>query len=220
MTQSNSPNHLARLLAIVITDKLAEFSAEIPLPEAEQTALQWVLNVQESNPETLDVLANSHESIQALGDEIAYTILSNIAEERPGTNPWSHERRVPLPYSLAFSQLRLLTAVTQVALFNKDYRWAENAVANTLALTTLLAEPNIGAEGKLSENRLMLVPQPAMAYVARYLKNTHTKIENHEWVVSSQTISNPEEFPVLLSRHAAILSKLTSTFGRPVGPNE
>jgi hypothetical protein len=216
MTTPNSHEHLARLIAIAVSDKLAEFSANIPLPEAEQTALKWVVDMAESHPESLEHISDSAEAIQALGDNIAFTILTNIAEERPGTNPWEHERKVPLPLSLAFSQLRLLAAITQTALFNNDYRWAENSNANNLALTGILSEPKINKSEAME--RLVLVPQPAMAYIARFMRNTYKKIESKEWLVSSQTLASPDEFPGLLLRHAHILSKLTSTFGRPVDP--
>lgn len=214
-----SNKHLARLISLAVSDKLSEFSADIPLPEAEATALQWVESMNQTNPASIEVIASSPEAIQSLGDDIAFTILANIAEERPGTNPWSHERKVPLPLSLAFSQLRLLAAITQVALFNSDYRWAENSTANSLALTAILSEPSGSSDDAYAKQRLILVPQPAMAYVARFMSNTCRKIDRREWLISSQTISNPEGFTALLTRHSDILLKLTSTFGRPVDPN-
>lgn len=219
MGSQYSTAHIARLLAVAITDRLAEFGAEIPLAEAEETAFKWVSSMQETSANTLSIIASSTETLEELAGEIVFTILMDLAEERPGTNPWSHERTIPMPIAVAYSQLRLLAAITQAALFNEDYRWAENANANLLALSALFTETNKKPNLLNSNTPMMFVPQPAMAYVARFFRNTEKKIQDKEWLISARDFADPDNFPNLLASHADILLSLTHEFGRPLNPN-
>lgn len=216
---------MARKLAMNVCARMSDFGADLPLMEAEKAAYQWLRTMQDSSDQALGILADSEEALDELAATIVTTIMLDLAEERPGTNPWSHERNVPLPLTFAYSQIQILSAITSMAMSNRDIRWAENSNANVIALSGLLGQISnhtpINKDERPRTDGLIFVPQPAMAYVARFLRNTAEKIDKDKWLPALDgPLSRHEDVPGLFRQHAAILEKLTRAFGRPVQPPE
>lgn len=213
----------ARKIASNVCSRMSEFGADLPLHEAEAAAFAWLNVMRDSSDQAFDILIKSEEALDELASTIVMSIMLDLAEERPGTNPWAHERNVPLPMTFAYSQIQILSAITSMAISNQDLRWAENSNANVIALSGLLGQITshtpIAKDNKPLKEGIIFVPQPAMAYVARFLRNTAEKIDKDKWLPALEgPLSRHDDVPGLFRQHAAILEKLTRAFGRPVGP--
>lgn len=224
MTHGTDPiQEVAQSLASNVCERLSEFGSDIPEPEAARAAYSWLSAIHETSPDAYRILQASPEALDELASAIVTSIVLDLAEERPGTNPWSHERNVPLPLSLAYSQLQLLTAITDLAITNQDYRWAENSNANALALSGLLGQIPSHRHMEKDDNDpgegIIYTPQPAMAYVARFLRNTADRISTDKWSNATHgPLTRHDNVPKLFRQHATILERLTKAFGRPVNP--
>lgn len=214
---------IAKELASRLCSKMADLGGDIPLAEAEKAAQAWLTAIAQTNLTELESISTSEESVEELASAIFVSIVTDLAEERPGTNPWAHERNVPLPLNLAYSQIKLLASITDMAILNQDYRWAENCNANVISLTGVLGQfhSSLNPDADTKAEGIIWVPQPAMAYIARLLRNSALKMERDNWLTpTSGPLSSHGNIESILLHHAAVLEKLTSAFGRPVEPTE
>lgn len=219
-------------LSNAIKHKLSAYSIEINSTEARHFVKKWFRKLEEDRPEeVLNMLSDRHNSIDDLSSDIVQTVLLDIAEERPGTNPWGHEPTIPLPEHLLPRIAATLSACAIISSANGVHDWALNATANALAANNYHASAI--AKGKVLENeeaeilindeiksyqgRVLLVPQPASAYLARFFENTLMRIIDQNWVVPKE-INSWTETVATLKIESDLLRHLNSLYGRKPSP--
>jgi hypothetical protein len=219
-------------LSNAIKQKLSSYSIEINGTEARHFVKKWFKNLEENRPdEILGMLADRHNSIDELSSDIVRTVLLDIAEERPGTNPWAHEPTIPLPEHLLPRISATLSACSIISAANGAHDWALNATANSLAANNYHAsaiakgkvieddeaEILINDEIKSYRGRILLIPQPASAYLARFFENTLMRIIDQNWVVPKE-INSWTETIATLKIESDLLRHLNSLYGRKASP--
>ena len=219
-------------LSVAIKQKLISYSIDINGTEARQFVKKWFHNLEETRPdEVLNMLADRHNSIEDLSSDIVQTVLLDIAEERPGTNPWGHSATIPLPEHLLSRIAATLSACSIISAANGAHDWALNASANAIAannyhasaiakgevLEDEEAEILINGDIKSYKGRVLLIPQPASAYLARFFENTLMRIIDQNWVVPKE-INSWTETIATLKIESDLLRHLNSLYGRKASP--
>lgn len=216
----------ANRLSSKVQKELLEYSITLDKSEAGRLAKKWIHELEASRPEEVLNLLSSNSSITELSQTIVETILLNIAEERPGTNPWEHEANIPVPLNLALSKISTLGLASSIAIHNEDKAWAENANANIIAASNYIASRlsrghvkedsmNISFNGEMKsyEGLIVYIPQPAMAYIARFFDNVILRIIEQGWLIPEDNL-NWTETIATLKIQSDLLRYLNKTYGR------
>ncbi len=219
-------------LSSAIKIKLSSYSVEINGTEARHFVKKWFKNLEENRPdEVLNLLTDRANSIEELSSDIVQTVLLDIAEERPGTNPWIHEASIPLPEHLLPRIIATLAACSIISAANDALDWGLNATANALAASNYHAtaiaknkilededaEILINDEIKSYRGRVILIPQPASAYLARFFENTLMRIIDQNWSVPKELNSWTETIATL-KIESDLLRHLNNLYGRKASP--
>lgn len=223
----------ARNLARFLQKELTSYGMQIDKFEASRLAKKWLFELEASKPEEVLNLLSSSGSVETLSQTIVENVLLNIAEERPGTNPWKHEAIIPIPLHLALTQISTLALASTISLANADGEWAQNSQANIMAASNYVAgkiarqevfqdEAHIfvNDEVKIFNGDVVYLPQPAVAYLARFFENIIVRIVEQGWVVPNEIISWTEAI-ASLKIQSDMLRHLNKKYGRPAaaGPS-
>jgi hypothetical protein len=219
----------ANRLSNRVQKELLEYSIDLDKSEANRLAKKWMYELEANRPEEVLNLLSSNSSLSDLSQAIVETILLNIAEERPGTNPWEHEANIPIPLNLALYQISTLGLASSVATKNEDKAWAENANSNVMAASNYIAarlsrgqvaedsmKIILNGETKSYSGLIVYIPQPAMAYMARFFDNVILRIVEQGWVIPEDNL-NWTETIATLKIQSDLLRYLNKTYGRSTG---
>jgi hypothetical protein len=220
----------ARRLSSIVQKELLSFDISIDKFEANRLAKKWLFELEAKRPEEVLNLISSNSSIEDLSAAIVETILLNIAEERPGTNPWQHEAIIPMPLHLIFTQISTLSLASAVALSNTDPEWVSNSQANIIAASNYVSskiargeiaedtvEVLVNGEVRLYTGQVVYLPQSAVAYLARFFENVTLRIVEQGWVVSNDMMSWTDTI-ASLKIQSDLLRHLNKTYGRNSSP--
>jgi hypothetical protein len=216
----------ATRLSSKVQKELLGYGITLDKSEANRLAKKWVYELEASRPEEVLNLLSLSSSVTELSQTIVETILLNIAEERPGTNPWEHEANIPVPLNLGLSIIATLGLASSIAIHNEDKKWAENANSNIIVASNYIAsrlsrghvkedsmEISFNGEMKSYEGLIVYVPQPAMAYIARFFDNVILRIIEQGWLIPEDNL-NWTETIATLKIQSDLLKYLNKTYGR------
>jgi hypothetical protein len=216
----------ANLLSKYVREELLEYSISLDKFEANRLAKKWMYELEANRPEEVLNLLSSDSLLTDISRSVVETILLNIAEERPGTNPWEHEAYIPIPLNLAISQISTLGLASSIATRNEDQVWAENATSNIIAASNYIAseisqgrvkkesiEISFNGEVKNYVGMIVYIPQPAGAYIARFFDNVILRIVEQAWIIPEDSLSWTQTIGNLKIQ-SDLLRYLNKTHGR------
>ena len=198
----------------------------------------FALFIKSSGEDVATTLKKFKENRESVGQKIAEQMLILIAEERPGTNPYDHARNIPLPRSFACTISNTLSIMVHLSLINNritdatNFARILNEYTDKVALYTItelmigsVDVSPIGQEGvRLFSGPYILLPQPALAHVARFMSYFVNLIELKEISFMSNDLESEKElvesYLYNFGKQGATLSLLRQRFGDPVNPGQ
>lgn len=227
------------VLSLNVSLRLAELGIDMPLDDTQKTVFRWLQKTYIGRNGSLEALFPVPLSIvRALSEEISLAVAGEIAEERPGTDPWEHTPEIPVPLMLLTIIGHILTITARTAYHNGNLPWMEQGMRNVTSLWAHLAEQvgnDLGTEQRVEfpndaeGNRRVYpglaykLPQSAVAHVARYLETSAERLGSGEWKMDSEEASLADkqldqQFIENILDMSEILRNLNKVYGRPVGP--
>lgn len=160
--------------------------------------------------------------------EVASNLLAEVAEERPGTNPFAHQGVIPLPLSDLVTLLANLQWAAQIAFDANESRDEVRQLTLTAAqCSTWLANTLSRAEASPTPlnclrplNPLILTPLPAVALVLRVLRHAVTRIQQHAW--QPTLIDDTDNLEGLAEEMSALIDRIEqekTRFGGHASPS-
>lgn len=226
-------------LSDLVGQRLLDWGVFYPAKDAVGVIVKWTARTARASGcrslEEFIVLAR--DDMDGHADAVFAEMLLGIAEERPGSDPWAHEDRIPLPASIAGMVAHTLVLCATVAFANDADSWALHATTLSSGYTGKLSEllatagaaddedtMTVRGQGGMVEIRgpFTVVPQPAAAYTARFLEACADRLEQGRWVTSrdGDTPAREAEVAANLRLEAVMLRDLTARFGTPTAPVE
>jgi hypothetical protein len=127
-----------------------------------------------------------------------------------------------------------LSLCSNIALHNSANQWVRQANASINAISDCILEqitletPEIDTHQVLHNGEMrnvygqtIMIPQPALAFLARYYENVVFHIERGFWLLE-ESADEEERFATLttLTSQAAMMRDLNERFGRAAGPKK
>lgn len=216
--------------AALLSERLGDFGIALPEDGVDEMVADWLSESRLPGEDIDDIAARL--TTDDVATEIATHLLAQIAEERPGTDPFAHDATIPLPLPVASRLINSLTVCTEIALINNDLDRTHGLVAACCAVSGILTHALV--EGELVESPvqlahegneyefpgpLVMFPQPGLAYCARMIAGTAENLEDQIYDVA---IDDPdgeerERFIHALLSDAQGIRLFTQQFG--VDPN-
>jgi hypothetical protein len=229
--QRRTPTDFVAQLTSAIAERLSGFGLVVETSEATTLIAKWA---SEQKFETSHVLHADDSQIGEVADALVTRLLAEIAEERPGTDPWAHEANIPFPLPILLMQNTYLSLCSNIALHNSANQWVRQANASINAISDCILEhitldaPGIDTHQILYNGEMrnvygqtIMIPQPALAFLARYYENVVFHIEKGLWLLEDS--ADEEERRATLSTltlQAITMRNLNERFGRAAGPKK
>lgn len=135
------------------------------------------------------------KSFNETSKAISEDLLISVAEERPGTEPFSHEANILVPLIFIFSLMESLSVSVKMAIRNEELTFALNLTEIIASLSLFLGEntnnimpfaqvdiSEIGKDGiTLQPGPSIMLPQPALAYISRLMSSIISKLDTNQW---------------------------------------
>lgn len=226
-----TPSEFVAQLTSAITNRLSEYGLVLETSEATTLIAKWA---DEQKFEKSAVLYADDEQIGEVAESLVTRLLAEIAEERPGTDPWDHEPTIPFPLPILLMQNTYLALCSNLAIHNSANQWARqanaaiSAIADSILEQITLETPEVETHQVLHNGEMRTVygqtiklPQPALAFLARYYENVAFHIERELWILEDHA-DIEERFATLttLTSQAALMRNLNERFGRSTGPRQ
>lgn len=220
----------------LVDERLRDWDVFYPAGDAVGAITKWVARTARASGFTSleEFIAASEGRMDEHADGVVAELLLGIAEERPGSDPWEHENRIPLPVAVATMVAHTLVMCSTVAFANSADRWALHATLLTAGytgrLSTLLAvtapakgEETLTLRGQSGpvevRGPFASVPQAASAYTARFFEACAHRLEQGRWTISDSEGGRREgDVAEDLRLIAAMLRDLNARFGEPAAP--
>lgn len=229
-----TPQDFVATLTSAVRERLTSFGLVLDPSEATTVITKWAEHVmREKKFERSALLYADDAQIADIADSLVSQLLADIAEERPGTDPWDHEANIPFPMPILLMQNTYLSLCSTLAVHNSATQWAKQANASISGITDSILEqitletPEIATHQVLHNGEIrnvygqtINVPQPALAYLARYYENVVFHIERGLWTLEDDTEEERFSTISILTSQAAMLRNLNERFGRPAGPKQ
>lgn len=229
-----SPEEFVNAITSAVSERLSTFGLEIDPTEAATIIARWAEKVADEHTfERSSVLYATENDISEIADNLVSQLLGDIAEERPGTDPWDHEATIPVPMSFLLIEQTYLATCATLALRNDADKWARHAIAcigqiseAILEATTRETPPPVTVmeillrgEMRPVRGQAIFIPQPAAAYIARFYENVAFHVERGLWDLHDPSDAEEREATLeTLTTHAEMLRDLNARFGRKPGP--
>lgn len=209
-----------------------EFDVFYSPADAIPTIVRWTVGAAREAGVTVDAfIRSSGADLQACAVEVGHLVLLELAEERPGTDPWGHELVVDVPMPAVGMMVHALSLCGNLALGNDAAAWAHQALALTGRVSALAAEQFLRGEqrpgsmlvrvrgGELPmQGPILKFPQPALSVVARFLDGVAARVERGVWSLGPLSREDREDLALNLRHESTMLRDLTARFGSRVGP--
>lgn len=219
-------------LTDVIGERLEGFGVFFSPADAIPVTVRWLVDSADEAGLSVDEFIEVVDAdLSEAADTIVSMLLLEIGEERPGSDPWDFELTVPMPVSVATLMVHMLTMCANLAFASEADRWTQNAIASCGSMSAVIAEQFIRSgyyDGKMEvlmrnghrmvEGPIVKMPQPALAYLARFFESASYRIEKGMWKLDSLEIVSKEEVADNVRHEAAVLRDLCLRYGRSPGP--
>ena len=239
MTSDKNPYELMMINGIVINiiKYLEEYDLEVSrdtlFDSVNEIVSTFMLVADTDRQEALLILEKNRVKI---AQDIAEQILVTIAEERPGTDPYSHDRLIPLPVSFAVVLSNTLAIMVDLALFNDQVEKARRYAGFLSEYTDKIATYTIKElrEGSVDNSPIgmdgvkslpgphIMMPQPALAQIARMITSLINLLESKEFNLRLEDPENEREsvkvFVYNFRKQVLLLDILRERFGTPMTP--
>lgn len=228
-----TPEEFVNALTENVAERLNGFGLDIDPSEAATVITRWAENVTaEQTFERSAVLYANDKQMNEMAESLVSELLAEIAEERPGTDPWEHEATIPFPLPILLMQITYLALCSNLAIRNGADRWALTANANSASIADIIVSqitletPEVvehrvlhGTESRKVYGQTVMLPQPGLANLARFYENVVFHVERSLWEMAPD--ADPDERQATLGTlrtHAALMRDLNTRYGRPAGP--
>ena len=219
------------ILVEALDAELSEYDFHCPEPTLYELAWSWVDQQNMAGKNKKSIFKEIKDNPSEAAGIIAGEILGEMAEERPGTDPFNHLARIPISLPSLLWVTQGLTLASGIAMFNDNNALAQEAIAGIVALLNRATEPapleeltTILGQSKLDslslEDPIILVPQSGLAYIARRLEGTVHNLQDGFW---AYPIAGSEEQDLLfenLSFQAQLVRDLNRQYGQSSEPTE
>lgn len=235
LPQRRTPEEFVTTLTAAVTERLSRFGLDMDPTEAATIIAKWADHVaREKKFERSSILYSTDEQLAEIADSLVMELLGEIAEERPGTDPWEHESNIPLSMPILMMQVTYLSLCANIAIHNDAKKWALHANASASSIVDAILEqitaqtPEVtthqvlhNGEKRTVYGQTVQVPQPALAAIARFYENVVFHVERGIWLLEDPA-DEEERFATIstLTNQAALLRDLNERFGRPAGPRK
>jgi len=235
--ENDSQKKLLDSVVAEIIEYLDEYDLDVNpnslFTSLEEITTMFMLTSGQDKHQALQILEKNRTVI---AKDMAEQILFGLAEERPGTDPYSHERNIPIPISFAIVLSNTLSMMVDLALSNNNIEKAKrisgflyeytDAIA-TYAIKELIpgAVDNspIGEEGvKSLPGPHILMQQPVLAQIARMIILLISSMESGQTSLRLLDPKAEEEsikvFIIDFKKQVILLGILRERFGARVNP--
>lgn len=230
----------------VLGTKLDEFGVFLAPAEAIPAIVKWTLSTAMQQNVTINELIATTHNLDEIADAIRDTLLLEIAEERPGTNPWEYDSTIPVPLPIAMMTIHTLSVCTRIAIDNRSFRWAHTA--NSLITSWANAVSQCSLKDKIVNDQVdvllrpdtrkpvdgpvVYMPQPGVAYTARMIEGYAKRVDTRWWRISDDQDAMDEPLPVEvdddtretlirnLEQNAAMLRDFNERYGATTQPHQ
>jgi hypothetical protein len=235
----NSLDEMVSVLSLNTCLRLDEFSLFMPLEDTRRSVVRWLREKYAGdNAEAFArLIPVSVDVVDALAEELAMSIISEMAEERPGTSPWEHDGNIPVPLMMVNVVGHTVGTCANTARVNNHLVWARQGydimtslfawLAHEIGTSAEVEEPTempAGPHGRRFFNGVSYkLPQPAVAQMARYMEGTATRIDDKEWLIgdenpSEEELAEQKTFTDNLRDLADMLRFLNKRYGQSPNP--
>jgi hypothetical protein len=160
--------------------------------------------------------------VQDAALSLAASLLSDIAEERPGTYPFDHKPNIPVPIETIMRTIHALSVV--ISIFAEDNRGSRiPALTSTIGSLARIVgsdhpvdEPaTLNHEGDIS-SAIYLVPQPGLAYCARVIEGIVQDLKQGflDMVIDEMQDESLDALITNLGSDAVALRNLNAQYGQ------
>lgn len=213
-----------------LTARLDQFGVSLPENGVHQVVAAWLDDTAGPNGPEIYVVDRDPAD---MAEELAAYMLSQIAEERPGTDPFAHEATIPLPLSVAYRLIQSMSIAAQISLENDDPDRAHGLLSAISAVSgratnALLTGAAIdgaidvsGPNGTVAafDGPLVLLPQPGLAYITRMLTAVADGLADGDYE-SGQDDETVVRLVRALASDAAGIRAFTRQFGIDPNPTD
>jgi energy-converting hydrogenase Eha subunit A len=217
-----------------LSDALDDYGVFLAPSETISAIVRQTLQKADEKRVTVDAFINQVNDFDEFIVDIRNQLLLEIAEERPGTDPWGHKANIPVPVSIVTMTVHTLSLCANLAISQSMTHWASHAmgiVGNLSAATTedmfTRAEAKVVTmDIKLASglmpiaSQLVWLPQPGVATVARFLESVASRIFSGAWDVPEDEEGANEKMAANLRHEASMLRDLNLRFGDHAGPTK
>lgn len=193
-------------LADLLGTKLEEFGVFLAPADSIPAIVKWTLSTSVKQNVSVNELIASTADMDEVATAIRDSLLLEMAEERPGTDPWQYESDIPVPLPIAMMTVHTLTVCTRIAMDNTAPRWAHATNSIITQWSTGIADLSLTDQIENGQMDVQLrngyrpvmgpivkLPQPGLAYTARMIESFAKRIDTSWWRVSEEeaTAENP-----------------------------
>lgn len=239
------PYSLARLmpanpylkLARNVQDLLREYEFDCSEEASYYLVEQWVKQrAEKTDNSERDIARELKLDTSNAARSIAQEILADMAEERPGTNPFDHPGTIPVSLPLLIWVTQGLAVASDLALMNGQTVLAHEGISSIVSFLSFAIQstprdeipeptnPNVEVEdnGFNEGYPIILLPQSAIAYAARRIEGAMFSLEEGNWGLPLEG-DNVEELETVMtnfSNQAYVLRSLNQRYGQSGLPTE
>jgi hypothetical protein len=221
------------ILIEILSRTLGEYDVIVSKASLKEVVANWIRGMKDEPPESRQFTADRIKNDpSAVAMELAEKVLFSIAEERPGTDPFSHEPTIPTPVVVILNASYALASCADIAIINGAYQTARGYIDCLGQLAYISADsamnfpaeedqvvqvvtPDTESGTAIFEEAIILTPQPALAFCARKMESVADRLESGEWIVGSEKGDEDASITIKnLRRAATIFRDLNSQYGR------
>lgn len=223
--------HLVTAISEGIATRMLSFGMMLSPREISPLVAAWLIQSAATARASVRDHVDQLGGIDVVVETVTVTMLGELAEERPGTDPWEHERLIPLPVAVVTMIGFSLTMVVNAAKEAQATMWLDRALADLAGLNEMATEQLMSGQDEQRETSLLVsgrrvpfygptikAPQPAVAHMARVMTSVAHRLRTAQWslpeAVAGRERSEAEGFADTLDSTADLLRDLNAQFGR------
>ena len=214
-----------------VDEMLAEYDFHCPDETLYDLVLEWIEHQKHQGKNKSTILKELKSNPIDAATVIVGEILGEMAEERPGTDPFNHYARIPISLSSLIWVTQGLAMTSAVATFNNSSALAQEATAGIIALLNRVFEqPSqeeltlVLGEDRMKEldfsDPITLVPQSGLAYVARRIEGALDNLDEGRWNYLTSEHEAQDDLYENLFAQVELIRDLNKVYGQSVEPTQ
>lgn len=212
------PRRYATTVANLIVANLHEFGVTVPVSVAERFVNAQIEDVAANLKVEKRTAVKKFPEAAEYASTVAVQLLVNLAEERPGTDPWLDQQgNIPVTLLDLLSALASLAIANGVAMENEAYEMATVIQRATIDMTVWLEAK---AKTEQDFSGLILAPQTGLAFCVRILRAAGEELMSGNWALPETETVAQADVALRLWSDADALDKAKSQYGTPPTPTE